>query len=230
MIENGNNSKQKKENENEVESNEENIIKVKQKKMESGGESEKSRNLRNNRIFKQLKNNRNNFGKIKVITTNKDEINTVKISENIHKTENNSINLSHSKMISQNLSNNNGEENSSLSKEKKYYKNERETPFLRKYILKLYKGNNSGTLPSGLDIKNKSVNNSLSKYNTKYDYENDHNNKDVCMETEINEIDSKVQDDFFCKNNIENSDRKVGKKINVFPKKKIILLVIKKEK
>ena len=83
MFENGKNAKKKNisQNENEVESPDENIIKVKQKKMESVGESEKSRNLRNNRIFKQVKNNRNNFNKIKLITTNKDEINTVKISE-----------------------------------------------------------------------------------------------------------------------------------------------------
>ena len=223
MFENGKNAKKKNinENEKEVESPEENIIKVKQKKMESAGESEKSRNLRNNRIFKHVKNNRNNFGKIKVITTNKDEINSVKITENIHKNDinSNSITFTHSKMISQNISNNTGEENSSLSKEKKYYKNQREAPFLRKYILKLYKGNHSGALPLGLDIKYKSVNNSLSKYNTKYDYENDHNNRDVCMETEIKEIDSKAKDDFFCKNNIENSDKKVGKKLNFFPKK-----------
>ena len=225
MIDEGKNNKKKNvsENENEIESTEENIIKVKQKKIESGGESEKSRNLKNNRIFKQIKNNRNNFGTIKVLCSNKDKINTVKISENIHKSDNNtinnnSINFSHSKMISQNISNNNGENNSSSSKEKKYYKNQREAPFLRKYILKLYKGNNSGTLPSGLDIKYNSVNNSLSKYNTKYDYENDQNNRDICMETEIKEINSKVQNDFFCKNNIENSDKKIGKKLNFFPK------------
>ena len=230
MFENGNNDKKKNvnENENEVESPEENIIKVKQRKMESGGESEKSRNFRNNRKFKQMKNNRNNFGKIKVITTNKDEINTVKIYENIHKNDYNSSNFNHSKMISQNLSNNNGEENSSLSKEKKYYKNQRVAPFLRQYILKLYKGNHSGTIPSGLDIKYKSTNNSLSKYNTKYDYENDQNNRDVYMETEIKEIGSKVQDDFFCKNNIENSDERVGKKINFFPKKNNNLNINKK--
>ena len=40
------------------------------------------------------------------------------------------------------------------------------------------------------------------------------------METEIKEINSKVQDDFFWKNNIENSDKKVGKKLSFFPKKK----------
>ena len=211
MFENGKNTKKKNinETENEEESPEENIIKVKQKKMETVSETEKSRNSRTNKIFAQMRNNRNNFGKIKVLTTN------------LHKNDNinsNSITFTHSKIISQNISNN-GEENSSLSKEKKYYKNQREAPFLRKYILKLYKGNNSGALPSGLDIKYKSVNNSLSKYNTKYDYENDHNNRDVCMETEIKEIDSKAKDDFFCKNNIENSGKKVGKKLNFFTKK-----------
>ena len=215
MNDNGKNSQKKNisENENEVESNEENIIKVKQKKTESGGDS---RNSKKNRIFKY---NRNNIGKIKVKTTNKDEINSVKLTENIHKYDNNTINLTHGKMTSQNLSNNNGDENSSLSKEKKYYKNQRVTPFLRKYILKLYRGNNSGTLPLGLDIKYKSVNNSLSKYNTKYDYENDQNNRDAKMDKEI---DSNAQDDFFCKNNIENSGRKDEKKLNFFPKKKKI--------
>ena len=184
-------------------------IKIKPKNKEN-------RNIRKNNIFKNLKDNNDKLQeKMKLLNSKKKLIN-----RKIYKSANNINNNNNSILISQYKLINNTH---SSGRNQTIYDNQYETPFLRKYILKLYKddsvnkGNNGN---STLGIKYNSINNSLSK-NSKNDYYNeyefDYNLKDINMETEIKEMNNNMKNDLFFKNN-QNSGKKIEKKI-IFIKK-----------
>ena len=179
-------------------------------KIKTKTKNKESRNSKKNNILRHIKDNSDNLPqKMQLISSKKKLLNN-----NIYKSANNIINMNNSNnnniLISNYRLTNNDH---SSEKNQTIYDNQYETPFLQKYILKLYKdeSNKVNYVFPNFDIKYNSINNSLSKYNNKdyyNEYEFDHNPKEMKIETEIKEM----KNDQFFKNN-QNSGEKVGKKI-----------------
>ena len=193
-------------------------IKIKRKNVDKKQENqyEKSRNI------KKGKHNYENSDKIpleklNLLLSDKKRTNQVKYLENnLYKSTNN-INNSNDKSINNGCS-------SSIDKKQKLYNNQRETPFLRKYILKLYRDESihkEGNRDNQFYLKYYSNNHSLSKCNNKeyYDYEYDHTIKNSHVETEVKEPNNKFKNEFFNGESIENDKRRrINQQLNVIKK------------
>ena len=184
-------------------------IKKKRKNLEKNqiNQPEPTRNSKKFNKSKHKYENSENLitGKLNLLLSDQKKNPTIKIVDNnLYKSASN-INNSNDK------SSNNGY-SSSKEKKQKFYNNQREIPFLRKYMLKLHRDesiNKEGNKNNQINLKNFfSNNNSISKDNNKeyYDYEYDHTIKNSHFETEI--INNK--NDFINGESIENERRRIN--------------------
>ena len=196
-------------------------IKIKRKNVDKNQNNHNNQNnqLEQSRNAKKINKSKNkceyseNFPSVKLnlLLSEKKKNNTIKIIDNnLYKSATN-INNSNDKSMNNGCS-------TSKEKKQKFYSNQRETPFLRKYILKLHRDESihkEGNKDNQFYLKNFfSNNNSIYKDSNKeyYDYEYDHTIKHSHLETEVKETNNK--NEFFNGESIESDRRRINQNKN----------------
>ena len=196
-------------------------IKIKRKNIDKNQNNHNNQNnqLEQSRNAKKINKTKNkceyseNFPSVKLnlLLSEKKKNNTIKIIDNnLYKSATN-INNSNDKSMNNGCS-------TSKEKKQKFYSNQRETPFLRKYILKLHRDESihkEGNKDNQFYLKNFfSNNNSIYKDSNKeyYDYEYDHTIKHSHLETEVKETNNK--NEFFNGESIESDRRRINQNKN----------------